>query len=47
MKIKTILDVFQKAVMATSDVSSGYCKGLQAMKGNSSMLKVSDTRHIL
>lgn len=46
MKIKTILNVFQKAVLATPEVSSGYCKGLQAMKGNSPMLKVSDTRKL-
>lgn len=46
MKIKTILNVFHKAVLATPEVSSGYCKGLQAMKGNSSMLKVSDTRKL-
>lgn len=46
MKIKTTLNVFQKAVLATPEVSSGYCNGLQAMKGNSSMLKVSDTRKL-
>lgn len=46
MKIKTILNVFHKAVLSTPDVSSGYCKGLQAMKSNSSMLKVSDTRKL-
>lgn len=46
MKIKTNLNVFHKAVLATPEVSSGYCKGLQAMKGNSSILKVSDTREL-
>ena len=37
---------FQIAVLATSDISLGYSKGLQAMKGNSSMLKVSDNRSL-
>lgn len=46
MKIKTKVNVFQKAVLVTSDVSFGYCKGLQAMKSNSSMLKASDTRKL-
>lgn len=32
-------NIFQNAVSATPDVSSEYCKGLQAMKGNSSVLK--------
>lgn len=46
MKIKTKVNVFQQAVLATPDVSSGYCKGLQAMKSKSSVLKVSDTRKL-
>lgn len=37
---------FQIAVLATSDISLGYSKGLQAMKGNSSMLKVADNRSL-
>lgn len=40
-------NVFQAAVLATPDVASGYCKGLQAMKGNSSMLRVSDNRCLM
>lgn len=39
-------NIFQNAVSATPDVSSGYCKGLQAMKGNSSVLKVADSRRL-
>lgn len=40
------MNVFQAAVLASPDVSYGYCKGLKALKNNSSMLKVSDTRKL-
>lgn len=46
MKVKTKVNVFQKAVLATPDVSAGYSKGLQAMKSNSSTVKFSDTRKL-
>lgn len=40
-------NVFKVAVEATPDIASGYCKGLKALKNNSSMLKVADTRELL
>lgn len=37
---------FEDAVLATPDISSGYCKGLQALKSNSSLLQIPDTRRL-
>lgn len=37
---------FEDAVLATPDVSAGYCKGIQALKSNSTLLQVPDTRRL-
>ena len=37
---------FKEAVEATPEIRKGYCKGLQALKGNAAKVNVADTRKL-
>ena len=45
--VKSDTNVFKSAVDNTVELKDGYCKGLQALKGNSLKVSVSKPQHLL
>ena len=45
--VKSATNVFKSAVDNTVELKDGYCKGLQALKGNSLKVSVSKPQHLL
>ena len=45
--VKSDTNVFKSAVDNTVDLKDGYCKGLQALKGNSLKVSVSKLQNLL
>lgn len=42
----TVRNIFQESVEATADIAKGFCKGLQALKSNSTAVSTKNDRQI-